>query len=825
MKRLTSTIIVAIISIVDITVTTILFTHGKDFYQHFMIDVWEFAFDKSLFDLWLQGMLRFCVQVGILLALLVNMKDTLARLKSLKICLTLLLGFIWMFTFIKLLVWSETEENLYNFWFWLLFSWTLFSAILVILQYKLIQKIEIHTQRQTLASINDDNLEECKPLLGKMDCHENSEIGNACKPNSRMHHGKKTTILRLLSYSKPDTTLLIVAFFFLTAAAVGEIFVPFYTGKVVDGIVIDKSEGEFTNAIIMMSLISLGSSLAAGLRGGCLSLCIGRLNIRIRSWLFSAILKQEIGFFDSVKTGDITSRLTSDTSAMGDTVSLNINIFLRNFIKGCGVVFFMFKLSWRLSVITIIGVPTVYAFTHFYGHYFQKLSKAVQDSLAKANEVAEEACSSMKTVRSFANEKGEITRYDTALKSTYAVYKKRALCYAGSVWTTQIFELALTISVLYYGGHLVMTGKITGGNLVSFILYQMQLGGCIDEIGSVYTGLMQALGASEKVFEYMDRQPKVSNSGAVVLPSLRGHIEFKNVCFSYPSRPDAPILKNVSFQVMPGEVVALVGPSGGGKTSCINLLEHFYEAQSGEVLLDSVPVQEYDHHFLHREVCLVSQEPILSARSLLENISYGLEDGEWTVEDIHRAAMMANAHQFIVEMKDSYETEAGEKGLQLSGGQKQRIAIARALIRNPTVLILDEATSALDAESEYMVQQAIYKNLPGRTVLIIAHRLSTVERANRIIVIDKGCVVEEGNHKQLLLKKGLYANLVHKQLLSLSEVQYKDQQQDLCICGRARHPSSGSVCRFRRISVGSRNVSFDSDGPNSPIVQFVIGSL
>lgn len=325
------------------------------------------------------------------------------------------------------------------------------------------------------------------------------------------------------------------------------------------------------------------------------------------------------------------------------------------------------------------------------------------------------------------------------------------------------------MAVLYYGGHLVITNRLSGGTLVSFILYQLELGGCIEEIGDVYTGLMQASGASEKVFEYIDRIPKVKNLGQNIPSILKGYLQFDKVSFAYPTRPDNKILKDISFSVKPGEVVALVGPSGGGKTSCINLIEHFYEPITGKILLDSIPIQEYDHKYLHKKISLVGQEPVLYARTVKENISYGLTEDDYDFDSIQRAAEMANAHQFISEMKDKYETQTGEKGVQMSGGQKQRIAIARALIRNPSLLLLDEATSALDSESEHVVQQAMYQNLKGRTVIIIAHRLSTVERADRIIVIDKGTIAEQGSHKELLQNEGLYAKLVQRQLLGFED--------------------------------------------------------
>ncbi|VDO20814.1 unnamed protein product [Haemonchus placei] len=281
-------------------------------------------------------------------------------------------------------------------------------------------------------------------------------------------------------------------------------------------------------------------------------------------------------------------------------------------------------------------------------------------------------------------------------------------------------------------------------------------------MGEVWTGLMQSVGASRKVFEYIDRVPKILHYGTAQPSLLKGRIEFRNVHFSYPTRSNLPILRDLSFTVEPGETVALVGPSGSGKSSCIALLENFYQPNAGQVLVDGVPLEDYEHHYIHRKIALVGQEPVLFARSVTENIRYGVDVME---SDVVRAAELANAHGFIMQTTMKYETNVGEKGSQMSGGQKQRIAIARALVREPAILLLDEATSALDTESEHLVQEAIYKNLDGKSVILIAHRLSTVEKADKIIVINKGRVEQIGTHEELLRIPGTYASLVARQMM------------------------------------------------------------
>ncbi|XP_036027804.1 ATP-binding cassette sub-family B member 9 isoform X2 [Onychomys torridus] len=553
----------------------------------------------------------------------------------------------------------------------------------------------------------------------------------ALEPGTEGFHGEHgapaeqasgATLQKLLSYTKPDVAFLVAASFFLIVAALG-------------------------------------------IRGGIFTLVFARLNIRLRNCLFRSLVSQETSFFDENRTGDLISRLTSDTTMVSDLVSQNINIFLRNTVKVTGVVVFMFSLSWQLSLVTFMGFPIIMMVSNIYGKYYKRLSKEVQSALARASTTAEETISAMKTVRSFANEEEEAEVFLRKLQQVYKLNRKEAAAYMFYVWGSGLTLLVVQVSILYYGGHLVISGQMSSGNLIAFIIYEFVLGDCMESVGSVYSGLMQGVGAAEKVFEFIDRQPTMVHDGNLAPDHLEGRVDFENVSFTYRTRPHTQVLQNVSFSLSPGKVTALVGPSGSGKSSCVNILENFYPLQAGRVLLDGKPIGAYDHKYLHRVISLVSQEPVLFARSITDNIAYGLPTVPF--EMVVEAAQKANAHGFIMELQDGYSTETGEKGAQLSGGQKQRVAMARALVRNPPVLILDEATSALDAESEYLIQQAIHGNLQRHTVLIIAHRLSTVERAHLIVVLDKGRVVQQGTHQQLLAQGGLYAKLVQRQMLGL----------------------------------------------------------
>ncbi|NXC80367.1 ABCB9 protein, partial [Cercotrichas coryphoeus] len=696
----------------------------------------------------------------------------------------------------------EVRKTIRDPWFWGLFAWTYVALAATFGLWQLLACVT--SSREALGPGSESRAE----------VEESCDGGT---PRDKREEAAGPTIHKLLSYTKPDAFFLGIASFFLLVAALGETFLPYYTGLAIDGIVVQKSMDRFSTAVLVMSLLAIGSSFAAGIRGGVFTLIFARLNIRLRNCLFRSLVSQEMSFFDENRTGDVISRLTSDTTIVSDLVSQNINIFLRNVVKATGVIFFMFSLSWKLSLVTFMGFPIIMLVSDVYGKYYQKLSKDVQSALAKANNTAEETISAMKTVRSFANEETEANVYWQKLQQVYKLNKREAMAYTYYVWSSGLTLLVVQVSILYYGGHLVISGQMTSGNLISFIIYEFVLGDCMESIGSVYSGLMQGVGAAEKVFEFIDRQPTMVHDGSLAPDHVDGKVEFRNVTFSYRTRSATQVLQNVSFTLHPGKVTALVGPSGSGKSSCVNILENFYPLQDGQVLLDGRPINMYDHKYLHSVISLVSQEPVLFARSIADNISYGLTSASF--ESVVQAAQKANAHNFITELQDGYHTgthpaagpgtcaawhllifsltpsslcldptEAGEKGAQLSGGQKQRVAIARALIRTPPILILDEATSALDAESEHAIQQAIYGDLQNHTVLVIAHRLSTVERAHNIIVLDKGRVVQQGSHKELMEEGGLYSKLVQRQILGL-EGGGTDRAQPAARGDSARAPS------------------------------------
>ncbi|XP_057602638.1 ABC-type oligopeptide transporter ABCB9 isoform X1 [Hippopotamus amphibius kiboko] len=711
-------------------------------------DIRHFNIFDSVLDLWAACLYRSCLLLGATIGVAKNSALGPRRLQASWTVIALVCLFGGIYTMVKLLLFSEVRKPVRDPWFWALFVWTYISLAASFLLWWLLS-----TVRQDAKALEQ----------GAGAVAEAEGFPGEDRPPPEQASG--ATLQKLLSYTKPDIAFLVAASFFLIVAALGETFLPYYTGRAIDGIVIQKSMEQFSTAVIVVCVLAIGSSFAAGIRGGIFTLIFARLNIRLRNRLFRSLVSQETSFFDENRTGDLISRLTSDTTMVSDLVSQNINIFLRNTVKVTGVVVFMFSLSWQLSLVTFMGFPIIMMVSDIYGKYYKRLSKEVQNALARASSTAEETISAMKTVRSFANEEEEAEVYSRKLQQVYKLNRKEAAAYMYYVWGSGLTLLVVQVSILYYGGHLVISGQMTSGNLISFIIYEFVLGDCMESVGSVYSGLMQGVGAAEKVFEFIDRQPTMVHDGNLAPDHLEGRVDFENVTFTYRTRPHTQVLQNVSFSLSPGKVTALVGPSGSGKSSCVNILENFYPLEGGRVLLDGKPISAYDHKYLHRVISLVSQEPVLFARSITDNISYGLPTVPFEV--VVEAAQKANAHGFIMELQDGYNTETGEKGAQLSGGQKQRVAMARALVRNPPVLILDEATSALDAESEYLIQQAIHGNLQRHTVLIIAHRLSTVERAHLIVVLDKGRVVQQGTHQQLLAQGGLYARLVQRQMLGL----------------------------------------------------------
>ncbi|XP_044190910.1 antigen peptide transporter 2a isoform X1 [Thunnus albacares] len=602
----------------------------------------------------------------------------------------------------------------------------------------------------------------------------------------------RVLFMRVLRLYKPYYSLLFGGFVFLSLAVICEMMIPFYTGRVIDILGSHYQQNEFLSALLFMGLYSLGrygtmlffpphsstsislahlqylthslfdlliSSVSAGCRGGLLTCAISAFTCRVKGKLFEALTKQEIGFYETIKTGEITSRLSKDTNLMGRTVCLNVNVLLRTFIKTLGMISLMMNLSWKLTFLVLMETPITGLIQNIYDTHYQRLSLALQDSMALANEAANEVVSGIRVVRSFNTEKHEARRYDNHLMDTHTLKTRRDTVRAVYVLAQRLTGLGMQVFMLYYSRLFIRRGQMTTGNLVSFILYQSDLGHNIRTLTYIFGDMLNSVGAAGKVFEYLDREPLVSTKGKLTPDQLKGHVSFRHLNFAYPACPKKPVLKDFSLELKPGQMTALVGPSGEGKSTCVSLLERFYEPQDGQILLDNEPLKSYEHRFLHKKIAVVSQEPVLFSGSVRHNIAYGLDD--CSLEEIQEAAHKANAHEFIKQLKKGYDTEVGEGGGQLSKSERQRIAIARALVRQPQVLILDEITSSLDAECENKVQQAL-ASCPNQTLLVIAHRLKTIEKADQIVVVGDGRVQERGTHRELMDMKGSYYKLREK---------------------------------------------------------------
>ncbi len=514
-----------------------------------------------------------------------------------------------------------------------------------------------------------------------------------------------------------------------------------------------------------MGVIFLVQAVAVALRYYLFTVSGERIVASLRANLYKHLMRQEVGFFDTRRTGELLNRLASDTTVLQNTVSVNISMALRHVATVIGGVGLLFYTSPKLTALMLVTVPPVAVAAVYFGRKIRRLSRAVQDALADASEVAEETFSGIRTVRSFAQEDNESDRYGKEVWRAFDKAKRRTRIMALFTSAVSFAGYMAVALVLWYGGRLVIEGSMSVGDLTSFILYTLLVAFSFGAIGGLWADFMRATGAAERIFALLDRQSAIAPGQGEVLESMRGEVSFEAVDFFYPSRPDVQVLNKIDLSLKPGEIVALVGPSGSGKSTIANLIPRFYDPDGGVVHLDGRDVRDLEPEWLRRQIGAVAQEPILFSTTIAQNIRYGREDA--TDAEVEAAAKAANAHDFIGEFPSGYETEVGERGVQLSGGQKQRIAIARAVLKDPSILILDEATSALDAESEFLVKEALERLMEGRTTLIIAHRLSTVRNADRVLVIDAGRVAQAGSHDELMEEdEGIYRKLVQRQFMA-----------------------------------------------------------
>jgi ABC-type multidrug transport system fused ATPase/permease subunit len=647
-------------------------------------------------------------------------------------------------------------------------------------------------------------------------------------------------VRRLLSEARPEASSLAIGTFFLLISSLANLALPKVAGGLIDtcskaasGELPSHEAFQQLNFLLYIScgILAVGG-FAGGIRSYLFSAASERVMCRLRSNLFSRLVIQEVAFFDTAPVGELSNRLSEDTRAIKEAATTSISMALRSLVTCLLGLILMFLTSWQLALMTCATLPiTLISF-----RIFAKLNKRyVTQQLAasaSATALAQEALTGIRTVKSFAKEHQAVQRYSSAIQQVLLWGLKSSAAVA--VFTGFVLPVAtgLLMVVLWYGSREVLSGAITLGNLNTFMLYAIFVAGSASGLAGTAAQVVSAVGAGRRVFQLMDRNPRLPPAGNSK-PSgspLGASLDLINVAFSYPSRPSIPILSGFNLSVKPGQKVALVGPSGGGKSTVVRLALRFYDPQEGSVLLDGVPVSDIDHGYLHQQIALVAQEPVVFADTILYNIMFGLHDTSHssrfvspaadgsvsqvstasshvgaTAGDTQRqhsaegteglmsgafrsstaaassstsqgtvppsdaviaAAKAAHAHEFIMALPKGYNSLVGQQGVMLSGGQKQRLAIARALLTEPRLLLLDEATSALDAESEHLVQEALQEAACHRSVLVIAHRLSTVTGADVVAVVEGGRVVESGTHGELVGAGGVYSQLVRRQVFA-----------------------------------------------------------
>lgn len=584
----------------------------------------------------------------------------------------------------------------------------------------------------------------------------------------KIQEDKKRRNLRPLSklypYIKRYKPQMFAAIFFLLLAAATTLTLPVAVRNMIDKGFLDNNADFVGNYFTALIAVACLLAIASSLRYYFVIWMGERVISDLRKDVFSHVAKLSIGFFDRSQSGEIISRLTADTTQIKSAVGATASMALRNTILGIGAVCAMIYTSPRLSLIVISAIPLIILPIVMFGRAVRRRSRDAQDTLAQATAYASESISSIRTVQAFVIGNTVSTHFSSAVENAFEAarlaIRTRALLTAFAIFL--IFSSV--IAVLWFGAQDVLSGNMSPGVLSQFLLYAVFAAGALASLSEVWGELSQAAGAAERITELLSVEPEIqAPSNALSFTSnVKGNVTFDKVDFAYESRPNAPALKALSLNINAGETIAVVGASGAGKSTLISLLLRFYDPQSGNIKIDGTDISQLDPQELRRQIAIVPQDTVIFAASAAENIAIGLEDA--SQDAIIKAAKAASAHEFILDASDGYQTQLGERGVTLSGGQRQRIAIARAILKNAPILLLDEATSALDAESERLVQEALETLMQGRTTIVIAHRLATILKADRILVMDQGKIVEEGTHKTLSKKKGgIYARLASLQ--------------------------------------------------------------
>ena len=569
-------------------------------------------------------------------------------------------------------------------------------------------------------------------------------------------------LLALKPYLLRHKGMVAAALVSLLIAAAATLAVPLAVRRMID-IGFAGIEPDLVNKYFITLLgVGLVLAIASATRFYCVNWLGERVVADMRADVFRHLTGLSPAFYETAHSGEVMSRLTADTTQVKAAASTTISQALRNAVLLVGAVVMMVVTSPRLSLLVLIAIPLIVLPLVAYGRAVRALSRRAQDSLAHASAYASESLAQVRTLQAFTHEEATSRRFADAVERAFQSARERTKARAGLTLIAIFLVFASVVGILWFGAQDVLSGTMTGGRLSQFVLYAVLAATAMGGLSEVWGEVSQAAGAAERLNELLAMQSEIkSPAHPVPMPEPRGEIDFDNVSFSYPSRPEVSALHGVSFHVRPGERVAIVGPSGAGKTTIFALLLRFYDPASGAVSVDGVAVNKADLSALRSRFAIVPQETALFADTVAANIAYG--EPQASMAQIEKAARAAFAHDFIVQLPQGYDTMLGEGGVTLSAGQRQRIAIARAVLRDAPILLLDEATSALDSESETLVQRALDGIMRGRTTLVIAHRLATVMGADRILVLDEGRLVEEGTHRSLVARGGVYARLAELQ--------------------------------------------------------------